>query len=229
MTDGPGRGSRGRARPSVGARLGSSLWPLPVVGIALAVALGVGLPALDGALEERGHRLLGLWTDDGLGAHTVGPLPFGHVTDVPSVEAARDLDVDVVYALLNWRAVPLAARVLRELPHLPFVFHFKEAPQACVRCGTWPELAALCEGADEVLLATEEERSWLDLALPGRLDPARTGVLDGELVATGGRVLSVVATGSDFAQARERAYAGLHDITLRGGQFRTDIAAQVTR
>ncbi len=133
------------------------------------------------ALEERGHRLFGLWTDDGLGAHTVGPLPFGHVTDVPTVEAARALDVDVVYALLNWRAVPLAARVLRELPHLPFVWHFKEAPQACVRSGTWPDLAALCEGADEVLLATEQERDWLDLALPGRLDPARTGVLDGDL------------------------------------------------
>jgi hypothetical protein len=90
------------------------------------------------------------------------------------VEAVRELDVDVVYGLLNWRAVPLAARVLRELPHLPFVWHFKEAPQACVRRGTWPDLAALCEGADEVLLATEEERAWLDLALPGRLDPGRT-------------------------------------------------------
>ena len=133
------------------------------------------------ALEERGHRLFGLWTDDGLGAHTVGPLPFGHVTDVATVEAAGGLDVDVVYGLLNWRAVPLAARVLRELPHLPFVWHFKEAPQACVRRGTWPDLAALCEGADEVLVATEQERAWLDLALPGRLDPARTGVLDGDL------------------------------------------------
>ena len=40
------------------------------------------------ALEERGHRLLGLWTDDGLGAHTVGPLPFGHVRDVPSAGGA---------------------------------------------------------------------------------------------------------------------------------------------
>ena len=58
---------------------------------------------------------------------------------------------------------------------------------------------------------------------------AATGVLDGTLVATGGRVLSVVATGTDFTEARERAYAGLHDITLQGGQFRTDIAAEVTR
>ncbi|CAA9304410.1 MAG: Glycosyl transferase, family 2 [uncultured Frankineae bacterium] len=133
------------------------------------------------ALEQRGHRLFGLWTDDGLGAHTVGPLPFGHVTDVASPEAARALDVDVVYGLLNWRAVPLAARVLRELPHLPFVWHFKEAPQACVRRGTWPDLAALWSGADEVLCATEEEAAWFALALPGHRDPARTHVLDGDL------------------------------------------------
>lgn len=58
---------------------------------------------------------------------------------------------------------------------------------------------------------------------------AATGVLDDTLVATGGRVLSVVATGSDFAQARERAYAGLGDITLDGAQFRTDIAAKVAK
>ncbi|WP_144762402.1 phosphoribosylamine--glycine ligase [Curtobacterium sp. 9128] len=58
---------------------------------------------------------------------------------------------------------------------------------------------------------------------------AATGVLDGDLVATGGRVLSVVATGADFTEARDRAYAGLHDITLDGAQFRTDIAAAVTR
>jgi phosphoribosylamine--glycine ligase len=58
---------------------------------------------------------------------------------------------------------------------------------------------------------------------------AATGVLDGELVATGGRVLSVVATGSDFTEARDRAYAGLHDISLPGAQFRTDIATKVAR
>ena len=133
------------------------------------------------ALEERGHTLLGLWTDDALGAQTVGPLPFGHVTDVPDVEAARAAEPDVVYGLLNWRAVPFAHAVRRALPELPFVWHFKEAPQACVRSGTWPQLVELCTSADELLLATDEERDWFDLALPGRLDPSRTGVLDGDL------------------------------------------------
>jgi len=46
-------------------------------------------------------------------------------------------------------------------------------------------------------------------------------------VATGGRVLSVVATGSDFAQARARAYEAIGRIGLEGGQYRTDIAARV--
>ncbi len=58
---------------------------------------------------------------------------------------------------------------------------------------------------------------------------AATAVLDDDLVATGGRVLSVVATGADFAQARERAYAGVGDIALEGAQYRTDIAAKVAR
>lgn len=58
---------------------------------------------------------------------------------------------------------------------------------------------------------------------------AATGVLDGGLVATGGRVLSIVATGTSFAEARERAYAGLGDIALEGAQYRTDIAAKVAR
>ena len=49
------------------------------------------------------------------------------------------------------------------------------------------------------------------------------------IVATGGRVLSVVATGADFAAARAKAYAALGTIGLQGGHYRTDIAAKVTR
>ncbi|SOD98117.1 DUF2254 domain-containing protein [Blastococcus haudaquaticus] len=46
-------GRRGLAA-AVWARLGSSLWPLPVLGIVVAIALGVALPALDALLEEPG-------------------------------------------------------------------------------------------------------------------------------------------------------------------------------
>ncbi|MFC4138715.1 MULTISPECIES: phosphoribosylamine--glycine ligase [unclassified Microbacterium] len=49
----------------------------------------------------------------------------------------------------------------------------------------------------------------------------------GALVASGGRVLNVVATAADFGTARSRAYDALGRITLDGGHFRRDIAARV--
>ncbi|PII84051.1 phosphoribosylamine--glycine ligase [Leucobacter sp. OLJS4] len=50
---------------------------------------------------------------------------------------------------------------------------------------------------------------------------------DGGWIATGGRVLGVVARGEDFAAARARAYDAVDRIGLEGGQHRTDIAARV--
>lgn len=46
----------------------------------------------------------------------------------------------------------------------------------------------------------------------------------GDLLSHGGRVLTVVAPGDDLAQARERVYAAIERIGLRGSQYRTDIA-----
>ena len=56
---------------------------------------------------------------------------------------------------------------------------------------------------------------------------AATAVNNNELVATGGRVLSVVATARDFTEARARAYRALGVIHLEGGHYRRDIAARV--
>lgn len=50
---------------------------------------------------------------------------------------------------------------------------------------------------------------------------------NGELYATGGRVLSVVATAKTFHEARRRAYQGVCTIELEGGFYRTDIALKV--
>ena len=54
---------------------------------------------------------------------------------------------------------------------------------------------------------------------------AGTAIADGELVTAGGRVLSVVGTGSDIDGARSAAYAGVAQISIDGGQYRSDIAA----
>lgn len=46
---------------------------------------------------------------------------------------------------------------------------------------------------------------------------------DGGIVSSGGRVLTVTATGDSFEEARERAYTALERINMDGGQYRRDI------
>lgn len=45
-----------------------------------------------------------------------------------------------------------------------------------------------------------------------------------EIISSGGRVLSVTATGADLTQARRNAYSALANISFSGEQHRTDIA-----
>lgn len=52
---------------------------------------------------------------------------------------------------------------------------------------------------------------------------------DGALVSAGGRVLSVVATGADLAQARRRVYEAVQRISLKGSTHRNDIALAAQR
>ena len=60
------------------------------------------------------------------------------------------------------------------------------------------------------------------------IEHAATAASAGGFVATGGRVLSVVALGDTFAEARATAYAALDRIGLEGGHYRTDIAQKVS-
>lgn len=61
---------------------------------------------------------------------------------------------------------------------------------------------------------------------PGVLHAATARNDAGELVSSGGRVLSVTATGADLAEARAAAYAKVDAISFDGAQHRTDIAAR---
>jgi phosphoribosylamine---glycine ligase len=56
---------------------------------------------------------------------------------------------------------------------------------------------------------------------------AGTAVRDGALVTSGGRVLTVTATGASHAVARRRAYEAAALVAFDGKQFRTDIGASV--
>jgi phosphoribosylamine--glycine ligase len=68
----------------------------------------------------------------------------------------------------------------------------------------------------------------LDRVRDVTVDHAATAASGDTFVATGGRVLSVVALGATFAAAREKVYAALDEISLQGGHFRTDIAEKVS-
>jgi len=58
---------------------------------------------------------------------------------------------------------------------------------------------------------------------------AGTVLEEGQLVSSGGRVLSVVGLGEDLTQARERAYEGVETVDLDGGHHRSDIALRASR
>ncbi|MBA2298364.1 MAG: glycosyltransferase family 2 protein, partial [Actinobacteria bacterium] len=136
------------------------------------------------ALEERGHRLFGLWTPDGVGFNSVGPVPFGHVEDVPLAgweEAVRRIRPDVIYALLNWQAISFAHHVLTRETGIPFVWHLKESPQAALERGLWPQLVDLHLRSDAQIFTSQELLAWYESVLPDSTESDLSLVLDGDL------------------------------------------------
>jgi phosphoribosylamine--glycine ligase len=67
-------------------------------------------------------------------------------------------------------------------------------------------------------------------AIPGvTIAHAATALVDGEFIATGGRVLGVVARKRDFTAARRAAYDAIEHIHLEGSFYRRDIAERVSQ
>lgn len=90
---------------------------------------------------------------------TVGPAPFGHVQDLPFdhwPDSVRALHPDVIYALLNWQAVPFARQVLAQVPHIPLIWHFKEGPFIYLEKGSWNDLVDLSIGSDGLIYSSPE-------------------------------------------------------------------------
>ncbi len=118
-------------------------------------------------------------------------------------------------------------------------------------------LAGLLNAAATGTLAERPPLVWRDgyavtvvVAAPGYPENPRTGDVIGGLdnvkapayvlhagtrtensgiVSSGGRVLSVTATGNTLEAAREAAYAGVEQINLEGGHYRRDIALLAVR
>ena len=135
------------------------------------------------SLEERGHQLYGLWIKNPYHYNAIGPLPFGNIEDIPLnnwQKRVKEIQPDIVYALLNLQAVPLAHRVLTSNIGIPFVWHFKEGPFFCRQLGTWQELINLYMLSDGQIYLNENLKDWYQQFIPAKED-ASSLILDGDL------------------------------------------------
>ncbi|MGX5689286.1 glycosyltransferase [Arcticibacter tournemirensis] len=132
------------------------------------------------ALQEAGHKLYGLWISrPSLTFYTVGHLPFGNIEDI-SIEEIPIIKPDIIYALLNYNAVGLAASVLRKYPQIPLVWHFKECPALCLKDGMWDDLIYLYTNAHGKIFLNKRVKEWFELFIPKvYLEPSL--ILDGDL------------------------------------------------
>lgn len=134
------------------------------------------------ALEERGHKLYGLWMRNPYWYNYVGPLPFGNIQDIPYEnweEEVRKIQPDIIYALLNFQAVPIAYEVLKANTGIPFVWHFKEGPMICREKGTWNELIELYSKADGRIYCSKEMQDWFGEFVKNKNE--NDLILDGDL------------------------------------------------
>tara|TARA_R110002049_G_scaffold65035_1_gene170965 strand:+ start:97470 stop:99380 length:1911 start_codon:yes stop_codon:yes gene_type:complete len=135
------------------------------------------------ALEEQGHKLYGLWLDTPYNYNTIGPLPFGNVEDIPMEgweQKVNDIKPDIIYALLNFQAVPLAHEVLSKKMGIPFIWHFKEGPFFCRQRGTWEKLIDLFKHSDGQIFINPESRDWF-AQYANQKNSDSTFILDGDL------------------------------------------------
>jgi phosphoribosylamine--glycine ligase len=81
------------------------------------------------------------------------------------------------------------------------------------------------DGYPEAVVKGDGIQPWPDSADAYVLQAGTALDADGRLVSNGGRVLNVVGTGRDITEARAAAYAQAAAIQMRGGWYRSDIAA----
>lgn len=134
------------------------------------------------AFEEKGHQLYGLWMDNPSFFNAVGPLPFGNITDIPKnnwQQAVKALKPDIIYALLNFKAIPFIHEVLSADLGIPFVWHFKEGPFFCRQNGLWDKMMDLFQYSDGTIFLNEEIKLWYEQFF--HFDVPLSMVLDGDL------------------------------------------------
>jgi hypothetical protein len=109
------------------------------------------------------------------------------VTDLPSDQwraAIREVRPDIIYAGLNWQAVPFVLEVMKAVQAdggPPVVWHFKEGPFICLEKGMWAEFVEIHQRADALIFCNEETVAWTKGAIPGVVETRPLFLLDGDL------------------------------------------------
>ena len=129
-----------------------------------------------------------------------------------------DPETQVVLALLDTPLAGLlhAAATGPLAAHPPLQWRDGAAVTVVIAAAGYPEVPAIGE------VISGAEAAGVIHAGTRRRD-------DGAIVSSGGRVLSITATGADLAAARVAAYQLAASVHLPGGQYRTDIAQRAAR
>lgn len=135
-----------------------------------------------------------------------------------------DPETQVVLARL---ATPLAGVLLAaatgSLAELPALrWRDSSAVTVVVAAANYPATPRTGDAITGLDALADRPDAWV-LHAGTRLDGA------GQVVSSGGRVLSVVGVGADLTEARAAAYAAVGEIGLPGSHHRSDIAAKAAR
>lgn len=134
------------------------------------------------ALEALGHKLFAVWIKSPANFTTTGPLPFGNIITIAEEDLEAEIPKikpDIIYALLNQHAVPLANLIMRAGFNIPFVWHFKEGPFICRQNGLWNMLVELYTNADGRIFTNQESREWFCQFIQDQDE--KSLILDGDL------------------------------------------------
>jgi phosphoribosylamine--glycine ligase len=190
--------------------------PLPWAPVTLVddVLHTVLQPAVD-EMRRRGTPFAGLLY--------AGLALTSHGTKVVEFNARfGDPETQVVLALLE---TPLAA-----LLHAAAIGTLAQHPPLIWRHGSAVTVVVASAGYPETPRTGDVIDGLADVPPPAYVLHGGTATTEnGETISTGGRVLSVTATGDTLEAARDAAYAGVTEIRLDGGHNRSDIALRAVR
>ncbi len=190
--------------------------PSPLVDAALGerVIQQIVRPVLDGMREE-GHPFSGFLY--------VGLMLTGDGPKVIEFNVRLgDPETQVILSLIDEPLLPLLAAAARgDLRDAPVRLAAGARVGVVIASRGYPETADSGRAIDGLDAAAR---------LPGvTVFHAGTAAHDGRIVTAGGRVLTVVGSGADYADAIARAYGGVSRISFDGMQYRRDIGRQAIR